>query len=442
MAVSTKPYIGSRDFYPEEMKFRNWMFGVQRQICRQYGYEEYAAPIMEPLSLYQAKSSEEIVGEQIYTFKDRGDRDVAIRPEMTPTLARMVAAKGQNIPRPIRYFSIANFMRYERPGKGRLREFYQLNVDLMGSSSPAADAEIIMLAVDLMKEYGATNGDFRVRFSDRRLLDSYLKKYNDLDLRALGRLLDKKDKIDEEKYREELKEICSDEACMDHVNAFLDLTMKDLGEMVERGELERDAAEHLLVVNDLLVKGGYGESLDFDPGIVRGFDYYTGLIFEIYDNDPENRRALFGGGRYDKLLGLFGNEEIPAVGFGMGDVTLENFIDSHGLKPDHLNRPEGVFLTLFNESMLEENIRLAGELRRAGVPLEMSFEAKGKFGKQLQLAEKKGARYVLIMGEEELQNGVIRVKDLASGEQSDISRTNLEEFAGQLRDPMPAAEVG
>ncbi len=435
MGLSTKPYIGSRDFFPQETAFRNWLFGIQRNICLTYGYQEYGAPILEPLSLYQAKSSEEIVSEQLYRFTDRGDREVAIRPEMTPTLARMVASRAQELPRPIRWFSIANFMRYERPGRGRLREFYQLNVDLLGSSSPAADAEILSMAVDLLRAYGAPDDAFTVRFSDRRLLDSYLRLEDPEGMRQVGRLLDKREKITEEEFDTQLSQLCPDEECRKRVKRFLELTTADLEEMAAKGEMDREAVDQLLAVERLVEHVNARTAVVFDPGIVRGFDYYTGLIFEIYDNHPDNRRALFGGGRYDRLLGLFGKEEIPAVGFGMGDVTLQNFIELHNLHPRDLHEPRGVFLTLFSPDLMEENFRLARLLRGEGVPVEMALEASSRLGKQFQIAEKKGARYVLIQGEDEVKQGVVRIKDLVTGEQSDLTREALLERLKQTTPP-------
>lgn len=425
MALSTRPYIGSRDFFPEEMAFRNWMFDIQRRVCRRYGYSEYGAPILEPISLYLAKSSEEIVSEQLYRFADRGEREVAIRPEMTPTLARMVASKVQEIPRPLRWFSIANFMRYERPGKGRLREFFQLNVDLLGSHSPAADAEILVMAVDLMKEYGAKREHFTVRYSDRRLLDSYLHTLPREGARLVGRLLDKREKISEEEFHQQLEEICPDQACVKRVYAFLHLAPKDLTDLAEKGELDREAVQQILAVEKILKGLDLDAEIRFDPTIMRGFDYYTGLIFEINDNHPENRRALFGGGRYDKLVGIYGKEELPAVGFGMGDVTLESFLELHDLKPAELRHPRGVFLTLFSGELLEEHLKLARELRAGDLQVEVALEATSKFGKQLQLAEKKGLRFALILGEDEIKNGTVRVKDLVTGDQKDVARSGL-----------------
>ena len=418
MGVSKQPYIGSRDFYPEDMRFRNRMFGVQRDVCIRYGYSEYGAPLIEPLELYRLKSSDEIVNDQLYRFVDRGEREVAIRPEMTPTLARMVSARLAELPRPLRWFSIANFMRYERPGRGRLREFYQLNVDLLGTGGPVADAELIMLAVDILRGYGANASHFRVRYSDRRLLEEALAVLEPEVRRETARVLDKREKIGPEAFAEELARVVPDPKTATQLTDFLAVSAADL-----RG-LKNPAAQELADMAELCEGLGYGEYMEFDPGIVRGFDYYTGFVFEIFDRHPENRRSLFGGGRYDRLVGLFGKENVPAVGFGLGDVTLQNFLESHSLMAAVAERG-GAFVVMFSDEMAGSVLALASQLRQAGIPVEVALEPTKKLGKQFELADRKGHRFVLVMGSEELAAGTVRVKDLVSGTQSDVPRAGL-----------------
>ena len=422
MAVSTKPSLGTRDFFPEDTSFRNWMFGVQRDVCRRFAYEEYAAPIVEPLELYLAKSSEEIVSEQMYRFKDRGDRDVAIRPELTPSLARMVASRAQSLPRPIRWFNIGNFMRYERPGRGRLREFYQLNVDLLGSEHAAADVEILMLALDVLRGYGAGPEHFEVRFSDRRLLGAAFPGRSPEALRALSRLVDRRDKMKAEEFENLLD---AELRGPEERSELEDLFNWSIDDLAGRSAGLDSVAESLGFIQSQLKTHGYQDSVRFDPGIVRGFDYYTGFVFEIYDRDPENRRALFGGGRYDRLVGLFGKEDMPAVGFGMGDVTLENFIRTHDLVPKDLAQPEGIFLALMSDDLREASMRVGLQLRAAGLSAEFSLEATRKFGRQLELASKKNRRFVVILGESELAAGQVTVKDLVGGKQETLPGDNL-----------------
>lgn len=416
-------YTGTRDFYPEEMQIRNWFFEKQKQICISYGYEEYGAPILEYTDLYRSKSSEEIVNEQLYTFFDRGNREVSIRPEMTPTLARMVAAKIQDLPLPVRWFSIANFMRYERPGKGRLREFYQLNVDLLGSDSVHADAEILSLAMDILKSYGASEELFVIRFSDKDLLDLWLEIPDKEKLRKIGRIIDKKEKITQEEFQKELEKLCSPGE-VDSIYEFLEFRLDDvesrLKDKKKENALKIDGIlSRMQKMLELLQTVHETKNVIFDPSIVRGFDYYTGLIFEIYDTHPENRRAIFGGGRYDNLIGQFAKTPLPAVGFGMGDVTLEAFLRNHNLIPDFSNR-RGFYFAMLDENMYKEYLQIVRKLRDQGIPVELSLMRQKKFGKELEIAEKKGYRYVIIAGEDELQNRVISVKDLETGEQKQI----------------------
>lgn len=426
MALSTKPYIGTRDFYPDDMDFRNWMFAVQRKVCESFGYREFASPIVEPLDLYRAKSSDEIVGEQMYNFMDRGEREVAIRPELTPSLARMAAARLQQTPQPMRWFNIGNFMRYERPGRGRLREFWQLNVDLLGSAGEAADVEILQMAIEILRCYGATGAHFEMRFSDRRLLESLLGGLPAEQMRTISRLLDKRARIKPEEFEASLQEATqNDTGIIKNVNTLLELKAEDLPALAEEGRLDSLAAASLYHIQGRLDRLGYGDCIHFDPTIVRGFDYYTGLVFEINDRHPENNRALFGGGRYDNLIGLFTKQSVPAIGFGMGDVTLENFIRSHNLGPLDLERRQGIFITLMDPDFSLECQELALELRNQGLLVEIALEASRKIGKQFELADKKGRRFALVLGSDEIENKTVRVKDLASGEQQDCSRAKL-----------------
>ncbi len=438
MALSTKPYIGSRDFYPEEMRFRRWMFDRQRVVCEAYGYQEYASPTLEPLELYRAKSSEEIVSEQLYRFVDRGEREVAIRPELTPSLARMIASRAQELPRPIRWYNIGNFMRYERPGRGRLREFFQLNVDLLGSAAPEADAEIVTLAVDILRAYGAPATSFELRYSDRRLIDSWLPSIAAEKRRAIGRLIDKREKIGPEQFAAQLTAECQDQAIEERVHRLLKLQAEELPALADAGEIDAEAARFLAWLPGELQRRGYGGECRFDPGIMRGFDYYTGFIFELYDLHPENNRALFGGGRYDRLIGMFGKEEMPAVGFGMGDVTLENFLRTHGLAPDDAASRRGVFLALLADDLKTAVQALAAELRAEGILCETALETAKKLGRQFELADRKGRRYVLLLGPEEIEKGLVRIKDLASGEQQDCPRAEL---AARLKSEAKAASI-
>ncbi len=418
-----KAYPGTRDFYPDDMDFRNWMAQKQRSVCERFGYREYGAPVLEYLDLYLRKSSEEIVSEQLYIFTDRGERKVAIRPEMTPTLARMVSSRPQQYILPLRWFSIANFMRYERPGRGRLREFYQLNVDLLGSDAISGDVEVLALACDIMKEYGAAPTDYVLRFSDRRLLDHSFSELNGDQLRELGRILDKKEKLNPEDFRKTVDDLGGQwqkKDLVQRVETFYELSL-------EKAD-GNPILEYLREIRDRLSEHVSVESFKFDPGIVRGFDYYTGLVFEMNDTDPSNARALFGGGHYDKLLSQFGKETIPAVGFGMGDVTLQDFLEVHNLRPA-LNEKSSLFLTMFSEDLARDTEKVAARLRSAGIQVELALDGNRKLGKQFDLAEKKGHSHAGVMGPEELANDAIRIKNLKTGEQKDVSVSDLDSSA-------------
>jgi histidyl-tRNA synthetase len=277
--LSTEPYKGVRDFYPEDMAVQNHIFSMWKKVCEGFGYQEYAASLLEPAELYRSKGSEEIVNEQMFTFKDRGDREVALRPEMTPSLARMVAARRKSLKFPLRWYTIANCFRYERPQRGRKREHWQLNADIMGVAGVEAEVEIISLAYKIMKAFGAKDDDFLITLNDRGAMP------ND---RALLRKAD-------------------------------------------RGEAQLEVAESETVKKTLAALKL--PNAVFDQNIVRGFDYYTGLVFEVFDTHTDNRRSLFGGGRYDNLLEMFGVDPVPTVGFGMGDVTIRDFLETHKLKP-------------------------------------------------------------------------------------------------------------
>ncbi len=427
-------YPGTRDFYPEEMKIRNWMFEKQRKICLNYGYKEYSSPLLEFTDLYRKKSSEEIVNEQLYTFFDKGNREISIRPEMTPTLARMIANRNSQYIIPLRWFSIANFMRYERPGKGRLREFYQLNVDLVGIDNIYSDSEILSLAIDILKSYGADDHSFIIRFSHKELLELWLNFTDQEKVKQIGRILDKKDKISESQFLSELNAICTPKE-IDKIFTFLNLKLNSLEGFEDLPKENQDKI--LMILNRLKKTIELLSSLHninifkFDPSIVRGFDYYTGIIFEIYDTHPENRRAIFGGGRYNHLIGQFSKEDLPAVGFGMGDVTLEIFLRNHNLIPNS-KQYKGFYFACLDEKLYSEYLSLANFLRQNHLLVEMSLERPKKFGKEFELAEKKGYVYVLIMGEDEFKEKKIKLKNIILGDEYYFSLENKDQLIKDL----------
>ena len=304
--ISTDSYKGVRDFYPEDMAVQNYIFSVWRKIAEEFNYQEYSASILEYADIYRSKSGDEIVNDQMYVFTDKGDREVALRPEMTPSLARMIAARRKGLKLPLRWYSIPNCFRYERPQRGRKREHWQLNCDIMGLAGIEAEVEIISLAYKIMKEFGAKDEDFVIKINDR---NGKLKGFelNDSQEQAARKLLDKKDKISEEEFKIESEKI--------------------LGRSAELIFEETENIKKILSdLNNKRIK-----NVIFSGEIQRGFDYYTGIVFEVFDTNPENKRSLFGGGRYDNLLEMFGVEPLPTVGFGMGDVTIRDFLETHNL---------------------------------------------------------------------------------------------------------------
>ncbi len=409
---STDPYKGVRDFYPKDWERINGIFSTIRSTLAKWGYEEYNASPLERSDIYEAKTSEEIVNEQTYTFLDRGDRRVTIRPEMTPTLARMVAAKRRELPFPLRWFSIPNLFRYERPQRGRLREHYQANVDLIGLPSGEADIEIIIIASEILKAFGAKESDFIVRINSRPLLNAACAAAG-LSGGAIARyvrLLDRKAKMSADEFK----------------TAVSVFTNKDPLNFIEQSSSDPDVArekKHLLDTLETLKRRGVGNVV-FDPLITRGFDYYTGIVFEVFDTSTENPRSIFGGGRYDELVSLFGASPAPAVGFGMGDITLSDFLYTHSLNvPSTGSAPQLYLGTPTPEDRVGAQI-FAKELREKGGRVFVNLTEKS-LGDQIKDAVKRSIPLFLAYGSEEKKSDTVRMKILATGEESALAKTEL-----------------
>lgn len=423
MALSTQPYKGARDFYPEDKRLQKFMFNTLRQVVEQFGYEEYDAPILEPLELYAAKSGEEIVNEQTYTFTDRGDRKVAIRPEMTPTVSRMVAAKRQELPYPLRWYSIPNLWRYERPQRGRLREHWQLNVDIFGVPGLEAEHELIVLSDSILQAFGAKRDSYQIKLNSRKLMNHIFEGLLELSqARAhdAAKLIDRMNKMEASKFREGLQAIIQDQAVTKRLLEILDAkTVEDLPAILQK----HPSVTELTKLQDLLNASGITNAV-FDITLMRGFDYYTDIVFEVFDTNPENNRSMFGGGRYDGLVGLFGVEAVPTVGFGMGDVTLQNFLETHKLLPD-LKPESHVYVVLVGDVYAEAQ-KTIQELRKKG--LNVSVDTSGrKADKQTKAADKRGHQYVLYIGEKELKDDKFTLKDLQTGKSSQLGLAELTE---------------
>ena len=426
MTLSTQPYKGARDFYPEDKRLQKYLFASLRRSVEKYGYEEYDAPILESLDLYLAKTGEEIVNEQTYTFTDRGGRQVAIRPEMTPTVSRMVAARRQELAYPLRWYSIPNLWRYERPQRGRLREHWQLNVDIFGIESEQAELEIISVANQVFKDLGAKPDMYQIKLNSRQLMDAIFTDYlglDDAEAHSVAKLVDRMHKLEHAAFVAQLDAAISpskrEAGLTEKILAIL--AAKKLSDLPQ--EVQQHASSRLLqTVLDDLVAAGIGNAV-FDISVMRGFDYYTGIVFEIFDTHPDNNRSMMGGGRYDGLVGLFGVEPVPTVGFGLGDATLANFVELHHLLPK-LPTETAAYVAVLDGADVPTASKIIREFRDEGVNL-----AVGRYGRKLQehfkAAEKKGIEQLIILGQKELDDNQLVLKNLATGQEERHSMTRI-----------------
>jgi len=410
--LSSQPYKGTRDYYPEQKRVQNHIFNTWRTVVERFGYEEYGAPILEPLDIYAAKSGNELVNDQTYVFTDRGGRTVAIRPEMTPTISRMVAARRQELAYPARLYSIANFMRYERPQRGREREFWQLNVDLFGVDEIAADVEIIAIADGILKEFGAGEGDYIIRVNNRKFIHFMMAQYLGLDIVAAGlmtKLFDRRGKITDQDFEEQAALILGDNSSEQIPKIKQIIDAKTIEALPE--ELQTSASlDEIKAVFAGLAKQGVTNAV-FDATLMRGLDYYTGTVFEAFDTHPDNNRSLFGGGRYDGLVGLFGAEPLSAVGMAPGNTMIENFLAVHNLLPADRSLTE-VYVVVIGSALDGAN-EVAAELRKAGIKTEVDITGR-KLDKQLKTALKKLIPNILFIGESEVEQGLYTLKNLAN----------------------------
>jgi len=415
--LSSQPYKGTRDYYPEDKRTQNYIFNTWRSVVERFGYEEYGAPILEPIDIYAAKSGQELVNDQTYVFTDRGGRNVAIRPEMTPTISRMVAARRQELAYPARLYSIANFMRYERPQRGREREFWQLNVDVFGVDQVTADIEIITIADTILKQFGAKSGDYVIRINNRKFINFMMSQYLGLEVVAaqqMTKLFDRRNKITETDFREQAGIIFGNdsderiEKVMTLINA---TTIEALPEELKVA----DALNEVSRVFVALTKAGVTDAI-FDATLMRGLDYYTGTVFEAFDTHPDNNRSLFGGGRYDGLVGLFGAEPISAVGMAPGNTMMENFLSVHGLLPAQKSLTE-IYVVVIDDALDAANV-VAAKLRTAGINTEVDITDR-KIDKKIKTALKKNIEHLLFVGSTD--DETYSLKNAATEEEQKLS---------------------
>ena len=434
MALSTLPYKGARDFYPEDKRIQKYMFRVIRETVEKFGYEEYDAPILEPLELYLAKTGEEIINEQTYAFEDRGGRKVAIRPEMTPTVSRMVAAKRQELAYPLRWYSIPNLWRYERPQRGRLREHWQLNVDIFGVAGVTAEHEIILVVDQIMKAFGARRDMYTVKLNSRKFMDFVLREYLGLDevqVYSMGKLIDRMHKIEHAEFLVQADALCSpsqrEAGTVEMLLAVLHTKRLDALPPELKQQPSILELQNMMVMLD---ESGI-TNVEFDATLMRGFDYYTDIVFEIFDNHPENNRSLFGGGRYDGLVGLFGVEPVPTVGFGMGDVTLQNFLELHDLLPQ-LQPETDVYVVLIGDVVKRAQSVIAS-FRDMGLNVAVDITGR-KIDRQIRTADKKGVHYIVTIGEKELADEQYALKNLQTGVEESHSAPRIVSIVKDYRE--------
>ncbi len=420
---------GTRDFYPEDMAVRNWIIDGWKKVSLRNGFEEYDGPIFEYLKMFQIKSGDEIV-EQLFSLKDRGGRDLALRPEITPTLARMVNQRINSLPKPIKWFSVPRLFRAERPQKGRLREFFQWNVDIIGVDDVLADAEVIFCALDYVREVGLTPGDVVVKISSRKMLAELLRAVGipDGQLDQVYGVLDKRNKVPADTLTQMLAEVVADESTRRRILQLMNVkSTEQISAIVQLSDRAKESVDELRQLFELLDVMGVGDYCVFDIGIVRGLAYYTGIVYEIYDRASE-LRAIGGGGRYDNLLELFGGQAVSATGFGIGDCVLAILLQEKGLLQKQLPpRKLDYFVACVGEVYRQAVVKLTMQLRSAGRTAGFSYK-NANLSKQLKEAAAQNAAMCIIIGSE-IQNHQLTVKNMASGQQELVA---VDEFLSKL----------
>jgi histidyl-tRNA synthetase len=418
-----QPVKGTRDFYPEQMALRTWLYNKIRAVSEQFGYQEYEGPILEYIALYAAKSGEELVKEQSFVLTDRGGDELTLRPELTPTLARMVAQKQNVLVKPIRWWSFGPFWRYERPQKGRTREFFQWNIDLIGSGSIQADAEIAAIGAEFLRSVELGPDVLRIQVNDRQLMNAQLRAMGVGDelVSTVFKVIDKREKMDDQTWSEYAASVGLSESQIAALKAMLD-----------NRELWKRSDE-LVAFFDAAADLGVGDYVEFEPSIVRGLDYYTGTVMEARDRDGEFR-AIFGGGRYDNLVADVGGDRLPAVGFAMGDVVIGLVLQKYGKIPSLRTSPSQVLIAAFDASLIGAARKLAAQWRASGLRVELYPDAV-KLDRQLKYADGKNIPFVAILGPDEAAQGSVTLKDLRKKSQQMVAQSQVAQFiAANLAD--------
>lgn len=411
MTSKVQTVKGTREFYPEQMSLRNFLYEKVRAASQAFGYQEYDGPFIEPIALYAAKSGDELVKKQSFTFEDRGGDLVTLRPELTPSLARMIAAKQNELVYPVRWWSFGPFWRYEQPQKGRTREFFQWNIDLLGVDSPEADAEIIAVAATFLRSVKLDPARAVIYVNNRRLMESEFDALGVPPEKRLdvSNLIDRRAKMESAKWDENAIELGLSQTQLNGLKAVL-----------SNFELWKKS-ENLTRTFAALEALGVSDYIKFDPSIMRGLLYYTGTVYEAFETSGSLKRAILGGGRYDNLLEDVGGQPLPAVGFAMGDVVIGIILKEAGLLPEFAPTPASVLVTAFDEKLAPQSYKLAAELRNAGLNV-IVYPETAKLQKQFKFADRMKMKAVLVLGPDEAEKGLVVVKNLLNGEQGSVAR--------------------
>ncbi len=414
MKTTIRPIKGTRDFYPEDMAFRTWLYDQMKAASQKFGYQEYEAPILETLELYAAKSGEELVKEQSFVFTDRGGDEITLRPELTPSLARMVAQKQRELIKPIRWWSFGPFWRYERPQKGRTREFFQWNIDLIGANSAYADAELVAVLVEFFRSVGLTSMQVVIKVNNRKLMEEQIKAigFQAAQIDGVYKLIDKLDKLPADKWA-----VYGEETLSQSKNQ-----IDQLRGLLSDRDLWRKSSG-LTAFFEAIKDFGISEYVEYDSAIVRGLAYYTGVVFEAQERQG-NYRSICGGGRYDNLVADVGGDPLGGIGFAMGDVVIGLVLEEYSIKPKLRSVPSEVLVTVFDQSLQSTSARMAALIRSAGLKAELYPEV-AKLDKQLKYANAQAIPIALVIGPDEASKNQATLKDLRSGQQQTMGQDQI-----------------
>ena len=446
---SRLPLKGMEDFYPSDFREINWIIEQIRDIVELYSYEEYLGPLLEPIEIYAAKSSEELVYEQSYYIEDKKGRKFILRPEITPTLARMIARKSQELKKPIRWYAIPTCYRYETPQKGRRREFLQFNADILGENTLYAELEIFKISIEILTSFGATAEQFQVYYNSRRFIDAVSKHILNIPenkIPLVNKVLDKSDKMDENEFEKYVIDSFQDEYIVQGILKLkegknLEDLLKNFVEIPDKF-YSSEGYNEIIYLGNIIKEAGISDYCTFSPSIVRGLDYYTGVVYEVYDTGKENIRAIFGGGRYDDLLSLFSDEPLSGIGFGMGVLMLSLFLKTYNLIPDFVGEKDYsdvIYISSINEKVANYSIKIADLIREEGFPCVIDYRFKS-LKSQLSKASELGVSIAIIVGPKEMEKNQITLKNMISNEQKTVNSKDLNEEIYKIFDDLDELE--